>query len=104
LSGELTALPQASWLDSVEGRRRGEIEGKGRGKKVGGEKEDKGRKEMGRGQRERKGTREVKGRNFVQLRFFLRRILRPPSTLCGWYKYEFINKSRIADGRHLQTH
>jgi len=57
LSGELTALPQASWLDSVEERRRG----KGRGKKVAGEKEDKGRKEMGRGQRGKKGKERDEG-------------------------------------------
>jgi len=33
LSGELTALPQASWLDSVEERRMGKLRGKGEERK-----------------------------------------------------------------------
>ena len=77
--GELTALPRPLDLGERKGKGKGG-KGKGEGERKGKEKETKGEngeKEKGTkgrkgGGRER-GKGEGKGRNFVQLRFFLRK-------------------------------
>jgi len=71
LSGELTALPQASWLDSVEERRMGKLRGKGEERKWEGKRKIKGGKKWEGDKWDEKGKegkgKGRKGRNVVQL-------------------------------------
>jgi len=71
LSGELTALPQASWLDSVEERRMGKLKGKGEERKWEGKRKIKGGKKWEGDKWDEKGKegkgKGRKGRNVVQL-------------------------------------
>jgi len=64
--GELTALPQTSWLDFGERKRREKGRGKGSGGKERRRGQWKGREEEGKWKGKRK-MGEWKGKNFVQL-------------------------------------